>query len=59
MTWEYETIKISVGFGGVDLLELQNLLNRKGSDHWELVSTFDTTVMGASREVVLIFKRPK
>lgn len=64
MVWEYLTEKCSTrGFlgGKVDIEELRASLNHLGQFGWELVSAFDTNSApyGESREVVMIFKRPK
>lgn len=59
--WEYKTMKFKTGgfLGGkVDTEELEVELNRYGSEGWELVSCFDTSLsQGQSREVIVIFKR--
>ncbi len=62
--WEYKTVKISAGkgfFGGkFNEMELNNSLNENGEQGWELVSTFVTNqAEGSSRDIVVIFKRPK
>ncbi|MFC5472301.1 DUF4177 domain-containing protein [Cohnella suwonensis] len=59
--WEYRTIKYKTGgfLGGkVDAEELEDELNQYGSEGWELVSCFDTSMsQGASRDIVIVFKR--
>jgi hypothetical protein len=62
--WEYKTIKFGVtGFmvgGKVDKEELDRNLSELGAEGWELAAAFDTDISGGgTREVVLIFKRPK
>lgn len=63
MEWEYFTEKHEPGGwvgGKVDLSALSGSLNRLGAQGWELVSAFDTNInQGATREVILIFKRPR
>jgi hypothetical protein len=63
MQWEYKTIKLCTkGFFGVkfDETTLDELMNNLGSEGWELVTGFDVNeVYGSSRDVVVIFKRPK
>lgn len=64
MRWEYKAIKLGVtGFmvgGKVDKEELDRNLSELGAQGWELAATFDTDISGGgTREVVLIFKRPK
>ncbi|HEX6370617.1 MAG TPA: DUF4177 domain-containing protein [Longimicrobium sp.] len=60
--WEYQTLKLKPGgwLGGkVDTDALRAQLNALGQEGWELVSAFDTAAgQGASREVVVILKRP-
>lgn len=62
MRWEYETLKVHPGglLGGkIDVEDLAEVLNSRGRDGWELVSAFDTNYgNGASREVILVLKRP-
>ncbi|MFC5405847.1 DUF4177 domain-containing protein [Cohnella soli] len=61
--WEYRTIKYKTGgfLGGkVDTEEFEDELNAHGSEGWELVSCFDTSMsQGASRDIVIVFKRRK
>ena len=61
--WEYKTIKYKTGgfLGGkVDEAEFENELNQHGEEGWELVSCFDTSMgQGTSRDVIVVFKRPK
>ncbi|GGH27378.1 DUF4177 domain-containing protein [Paenibacillus segetis] len=61
--WEYKTIKLKTGgfMGGkLDEMEFESELNRYGQDGWEVVSCFDTSYgQGTSREVIVVFKRPK
>ena len=62
--WEYKTLTIKaegwfVG-GRVDTNKLNQEINELGSLGWELVSGFDINQAGgASREIVIIFKRSK
>lgn len=63
MKWEYKTVKFSVAsfWNGVqiDTDQADSFINEFGGDGWELVSAFDLNEgYGASKEVVLIFKRP-
>jgi len=61
--WEYTVLKIQPGglLGGkIDVSELTSNLNAYGDQQWELASTFETNLgQGRSREVILIFKRPR
>lgn len=63
MKWEYKTIKLkAAGFmgGKVDEVKLDALMNELGGQGWELVAGFDTNELyGSTRDVVVIFKRPK
>ena len=46
--------------GKVDEKELDTLMNRLGSQGWELTTAFDTNQSdGQTRDVVVIFKRPR
>ncbi len=61
--WQYIAQAINVGgmftMGNIDPKVFNDTLNWYGSQGWELVSTFDTADSnGATRTVVLIFKRP-
>ena len=67
MSWEYEVVVIgaeSPGLlnltgGQVDGGELRRQMNRLGGQGWELVTAIDTNyVNGATRQVMLLFKRP-
>lgn len=64
MRWEYKAIKLdAAGFwlsqGHVDEAALETVMNRLGSDGWELVSAFDTSRGGGgTRDVIAVFKRP-
>ncbi len=62
--WEYrtETLKTTGFLGGsVNTESMDELLNRLGSEGWELVNAFDTSsfAQGASQLIVLVFKRPR
>ncbi len=61
--WEYKTIKQKAkGFlgGKFDESLLDVTMNELGRDGWELAAAFDTNeAYGRTREVVVIFKRPK
>lgn len=62
MTWEYTTIKLATtGFFGGNLDEhaLNEMMNNLGQDGWELSAAFDTNAGAQTRDVVVIFKRPK
>lgn len=63
MNWEYKTIKLqATGFTGgkFDETRLDAMMNDLGSQGWELVAGFDTNKnYGETRDVVIIFKRPK
>ena len=63
MKWEYMTLMLPAsGFvlgGNIDAQKLTDRLNERGSEGWELVSVFDTTmVQGETRYVLAILKRP-
>ncbi|MFD0710746.1 DUF4177 domain-containing protein [Paenibacillus sp. GCM10027626] len=59
--WEYHTLKYRTGgfLGGkVNEEELDDLLNSRGYEGWELVSSFDTSLyQGQSKDIIMIFKR--
>jgi len=62
--WEYKTVMIkATGWfagGKVDAEVMNDKLNALGSEGWELVCGFDTNKLyGETRDVVLIFKRPR
>ena len=62
--WEYKTVMIkATGWfsgGKVDVNVLDERLNALGKEGWELASGFDTNKLyGETRDVVLIFKRPR
>ncbi|MBD3922181.1 DUF4177 domain-containing protein [Paenibacillus sp. PR3] len=61
--WEYKTLKFRIGgfLGGkLDSDEFESELNVYGSDGWELVSCFDTSMgQGTSRDVIAVLKRRK
>lgn len=64
MQWEYKTFKLAAtGFwsGGIlDERELDKMMNALGQDGWELATGFDTNqAYGATRDVVIVFKRPR
>jgi len=63
MKWEYKTVKFrTAGFmgGKIDDEQLNNEMNRWGTQGWELVSSFSTSQsFGESRDIVLIFKKSK
>lgn len=63
MNWEYKTIKLgTTGFlgGKFDEFELEEKMNQLGRQGWELTTAFDTNKSyGETRDVVVIFKRPK
>ena len=63
MKWEYMTLMLpATGFvlgGDIDAQKLTDRLNERGSEGWELVSVFGTTmVQGETRYVLAILKRP-
>ncbi len=63
MQWEYavQTLNAAEAFakGQVVPRELQDVLNLKGREGWELVSAFETNSgREGSRLIVLTFKRP-
>jgi hypothetical protein len=64
MRWEYKAIKLDaagvwLSQGHVDEAALEAVMNRLGSDGWELVSAFDTSRGGGgTRDVIAILKRP-
>ena len=64
MKWEYRTIKLAAtGFlmgGKIDEVKLDQMMNDLGAQGWELASAVDTNeAYGSTRDVVVIFKRPK
>ena len=63
MEWEYKAVTLRTeGFWGgeVDIAQLEALMNNLGRDGWELTSALGTNEgYGRSRNVVLLFKRPK
>ena len=63
MEWEYKVITLRTeGFWGgkVDITQLEALMNNLGRDSWELSSSLGTNEgYGRSRDVVLLFKRPR
>ncbi len=63
MQWEYRTIKLPAkGFlgGKFDEATLNESMNQLGSEGWELITGFDTNKSyGETRDIVIIFKRPK
>ena len=63
MKWEYKTVRFRANspraMKGFNVTELDDLMNAEGSEGWELISAFDINeVFGATRALVLIFKRP-
>ncbi len=65
-TWEYTTHIFKVGEEGIivrpklDQAEYEVVLNRYGTQGWELISVFDVNMLqGASKQVVATFKRPR
>jgi hypothetical protein len=63
MRWEYRTVKLATtGFvgGKLDETKLDAMMNELGTGGWELVAAFDTNQSyGATRDVVVVFKRPR
>jgi len=64
MIWEYKTIKLAAtGFwssGNIDAEKLDQVMNELGMQGWELAAALDTNcVQGATKDVVVIFKRPR
>lgn len=63
MKWEYATFKIeTTGLmgGKLDESQLASKMNELGNDGWELVTSVATNQgYGSTRDVVIIFKRPK
>ncbi|HHY83749.1 MAG TPA: DUF4177 domain-containing protein [Clostridiales bacterium] len=61
--WEYKTLQFETkGFTGgiLDIDYFNEMLNRYGSDGWELVNCFDTNQSyGSSRYVIAVLKREK
>jgi len=62
MKWEYRILKKGTkGFTGgkFDEQELEKEINELGRQEWELVAAFGTSQgYGATREIVLLFKKP-
>ena len=61
-TWEYKTLPIAatgiLSGGDINLEQLLSELNQLGSQGWELVSVFNTSMHGGTtREVVAVLKR--
>ncbi len=63
MQFEYKAVKLETTgiLGGIfNADQCEKYLNTLGTDGWELISGFDTNLEGGrTRDVVLIFKRPK
>jgi hypothetical protein len=63
MKWEYKTVQLgATGLmgGEVDEAQLDRMMNELGAQGWELGAAFDTGAAGGgTRDVVVIFKRPK
>jgi len=63
MKWEYKTVRLrATGWLGVkfDEAQLDRTMNELGAQGWELGAAFDTNqIIGNTRNVVIIFKRPK
>ena len=63
MKWEYKTAVFPMAgfFGGkVPETDLGHALAELGEERWELVCALDTNqVYGATKNIVLLFKRPK
>ncbi|MCX5758932.1 MAG: DUF4177 domain-containing protein [Candidatus Hydrogenedentes bacterium] len=63
MKWEYKTAVLPMaGFlgGKVPEADLGHALAELGEEHWELVCALDTNqTYGATKNIVLLFKRPK
>lgn len=63
MKWEYMTLVLPASgwfLGGkVDVQSFTARLNLLGVEGWELVSTFETTMLeGKTRDVIAVLKRP-
>ncbi len=64
MNWEYKTVKLQatgVLLGGkVDQAQLDLKINELGAQGWELCTALSAAMFsGPTRDMVLIFKRPK
>jgi hypothetical protein len=63
MKWEYKTLKLGAKglWGGkVDEAQHDRTMNELGDQGWELGAALDTNAgAGRTRDVVVIFKRPK
>jgi hypothetical protein len=67
MQWDYYTLVLEARLPGlfqaggeIDPEKLDNELNRLGRQGWELVGSFPIAMAeGGTRDVVLIFKRPR
>jgi hypothetical protein len=62
MRWEYMTLMLRAsGFvlgGKIDAQKLTDRLNELGTEGWELVSAFDTSMLeGRTRDVIAVLKR--
>jgi hypothetical protein len=62
MKWEYKTERLSkkplLRFR-FDDTKFENHINELGQQEWELAATFGITHLADTKEVVVVFKRPK
>ena len=62
MKWEYKTERLTgvpiFGFQ-FDENEFENHINELGQQEWEIASTFSIDRSGYTKEVIVLFKRPK
>ena len=66
MQWEYKTMRLALPVSDYReskveevLNQLEPQLNEFGEQGWELVSALDTEVLGYTKFIVAIFKRPR
>jgi hypothetical protein len=62
MKWEYKMEKMkktSLLRFKFDETKFENHINELGQQEWELAATFSITHIADTKEVILVFKRPK
>jgi len=56
--WEYKTVKVVLGAHATEQA-IDQVLNRQGSDNWEVISSFDTDAGGGDvHHIFFVMKRP-